>query len=235
MARSKSIGLTRTLAAKHFGVSYDTFNEWLSKGWAETYRDGSINVEETAKLVAKFRDPTQGGRRAYNKKGSTPDSPDLLSPPSTPIATQSSSNKRNSTVNMDDHPSSLHGSEDDHAQNALSTPKNDLSSLRDDLEVPVDVSFGEAKRRREYWNSLIAEMEAKKLSGELISIADAKRTYTTVVSSAVANLDTLPARITPLVVGLTDTRIIREIIRKELASALRGISAEQPPVIESND
>jgi phage terminase large subunit GpA-like protein len=50
--------------------------------------------------------------------------------------------------------------------------------------------------------------------------------------AALANLDTLPARITPLVVGLTDPTVIREIIRKELASALRGISAEQPPVID---
>jgi hypothetical protein len=97
-------------------------------------------------------------------------------------------------------------------------------------DVPTIITFAEAKRRKEYWNSQLAEQEAKRVKGELISLAAAERAYTAVVTAALANLDTLPARITPLVLGVTDAKKVRETIRRELSSALRALQVKPPEV-----
>lgn len=94
------------------------------------------------------------------------------------------------------------------------------------LEIPDGVTLNEARRLKEYWLSERARIEAQKLSGELISLQDAQKVYTDIIVKAKAQLEALPIRVSPLLVGKTDTIEIRKILQTNLDGVLAMISSD---------
>lgn len=102
----------------------------------------------------------------------------------------------------------------------------------DDLVVPPGMDPTKARTRKEYWQSIKAEMEARQLAGKLVPLAEARRTYVETITRAKTDLEALPVRAAPKLVGLTDEKAVRDVLRAEVAKLLRGLS-DEPPVVAS--
>jgi len=98
------------------------------------------------------------------------------------------------------------------------------------LPLPPGMDLTEARTRKEYWQAVRAEAEARKLQGELVPKAEAERVYLEVITAARANLEGVPVRVTPKLIGLTDPFAIRELVRLEIETALRSLP-NVPPAI----
>lgn len=93
-----------------------------------------------------------------------------------------------------------------------------------DDEPIDDEDYKAARTRRERAAADKAEIEAARMRGELVSIAAATAAYTSEIVRAKAELESLPVRVAPKVVGLADERAIRDILRTEIERLLQGLS-----------
>ena len=89
----------------------------------------------------------------------------------------------------------------------------------------------ELKRRRLEAETIIAELEQEKKmielaekKGLLVFIDDANASFIDAVITLKQRLLTIPRRLTPLVLGETDDRVIHEKIETEITEALEDIS-----------
>jgi hypothetical protein len=81
-----------------------------------------------------------------------------------------------------------------------------------------------ARTRRERAAADKAELEAARMRGELVPLADATAAYTSEIVRARAELEALPIRVAPKLVGQTEERAIRDILRTEINRLLQGLS-----------
>jgi len=96
-----------------------------------------------------------------------------------------------------------------------------------DGEPGEPVSLVEARRRKEVALATKAELEVARLRGDLISLSEAEQAYLDLIVSARANLETIPARLSHRLVGLTDAAAIRDILAAEIETALRDLSNDR--------
>ncbi len=92
----------------------------------------------------------------------------------------------------------------------------------------------EAKTRREIALAEKAELEVARLRGELVPRAEAESAYLEVIAALKANLEAVPQRVAPVLVGNKDIRAIRDIVRREIETAMRRLS-DDPPAIHDDD
>ena len=101
------------------------------------------------------------------------------------------------------------------------------------LRVRTDTDVGEGinaeRLRKARADADMAELNVLKAQGQLIPVEDAIREYTTIFASARQNLEAVATRLAPLLVTKTDELEIRQLIQRELDTALRSI-AEIPGV-----
>lgn len=104
---------------------------------------------------------------------------------------------------------------------------------REPDEREPDLDDGEdykaARTRRERAAADKAELEAARMRGELVPLADATAAYTSEIVRARAELESLPIRVAPKVVGMTDERAIRDILRTEINRLLQGLADAPNP------
>jgi len=92
------------------------------------------------------------------------------------------------------------------------------------------INFGEARRRREIVKLAREELALRKERSELVAVDDAVRVYAGTIVTAKTNLEAVPARVAPRLVGITNQVEIRRVVAEEIARALRSLSDEPPAV-----
>lgn len=95
---------------------------------------------------------------------------------------------------------------------------------------PTETNAQELKRRRLEAETIIAELDQEKKvlelaekKGYLVFIDDANAAIVDAVTTLRQRLLTIPRRVTPLVLGETDDRIVCEKIEQEIADALGDV------------
>jgi len=74
------------------------------------------------------------------------------------------------------------------------------------------------------------ELALRKERSELVAVDDAVRVYAGTIVTAKTNLEAVPARVAPRLVGITNQVEIRRVVAEEIARALRSLSDEPPAV-----
>ena len=122
------------------------------------------------------------------------------------------------------------GGKPDRGTNAVDAPSySGDGGDRDAPGVAASVEdMANARARKEHWQAVKAELDAKKLQGELVSLADAERIYCAHASSVRAALDSVPIRASSRLDGVTSTHDKRVIIRDEIDAALKGLHDDPP-------
>lgn len=101
-------------------------------------------------------------------------------------------------------------------------------------ESPIGkTTLTEARTRREIALAKKAELEVARIRGELVPRAEAEAAYMEVIAALKANLEAIPQRVAPALVGLKDMRAIQGIVRREIETAMRGLS-DDPPEIQDD-
>lgn len=96
--------------------------------------------------------------------------------------------------------------------------------LRVRVDTDVDQGINAERLRKAKADADMAELNVLKLRGLLIPVEDAVREYTTIFASARQNLEAVATRLAPLLVTKTDELEIRQLIQRELDTALRSIA-----------
>lgn len=122
------------------------------------------------------------------------------------------------------------GGKHDRGTNAkASTPySGNPEDIDESAPVPEDVDMTEARLRKEHWQAVKAECEARKLQKELVVLVDAKRIYCAQAAAVVSALQAVPIRADSRLDGVTSSHERRTIIRDEIESALKGMPDEPP-------
>ncbi|MBP7571563.1 MAG: hypothetical protein KBA95_15995 [Acidobacteria bacterium] len=87
-----------------------------------------------------------------------------------------------------------------------------------------------ARAMRETLQAKLLQMAVEREEGRMIDRATAERVYFDIFHEAKTRLEALPERVAPSLVGQTDVRVIRGILRDEVEATLLGIASI--PVVE---
>jgi len=203
-------------AAARLGVSYEACRQWEKKGWVVRYTDRSVDFDATVVRVNSLRDPTRGGKQdrgiaaipvPYESGAETPDSPCIDNQPDPDACVDGQS----ACISCGD------------------IAEEDTLDVDDEQSIPAAdrfITLQEARRRKEYWQAVRAELEAKKMGGELVSLENARKVYVDSITAAKASLEAVPQRVAPQVAGLDSIKDIRLILAKEIESALKTVAGE---------
>ena len=86
------------------------------------------------------------------------------------------------------------------------------------------IDYNEARAKREYHNARIAEMEERKLAGELAEVALFDATLQKLAAAVRAKLLSLPSKTAPLLVGLETVAEIEAELAKSVHDALSDLA-----------
>jgi hypothetical protein len=115
-------------------------------------------------------------------------------------------------------------------QEAEETKKEILTSMGQDdnfqSSMPAGVSQNEAKTIKEYWLGVQAEINAKKLQGELISVDEVQRQAFEMARSIRDTFLAIPPRLAPMLAADNDAFSIQNKLMIEINNALEDISDE---------
>lgn len=92
--------------------------------------------------------------------------------------------------------------------------------------IPAGITQAEAKAEKEYWLGRKAELEFKKMNGELISIEEVKREAFETAKSVRDTLLAIPARLAPVLAADNDQFSIQNKLMIEINTALESLSNE---------
>ena len=92
--------------------------------------------------------------------------------------------------------------------------------------IPEGTTQAEAKVEKEYWLGRKAELEFKKMSGELISIEEVEREAFEMAKGVRDAFLALPARLAPILAADSDQFSIQNKLTLEINSALESLSHE---------
>lgn len=85
-------------------------------------------------------------------------------------------------------------------------------------------SLQEAKTRREIALATMAELELKELEGELVRLSDVTDEFEKQLINVKQKLLVLPSKVAGAVLGMTDINQIKEVIEREIYTALEELS-----------
>lgn len=100
-------------------------------------------------------------------------------------------------------------------------------------DVPApdgDITYTEAHRRAEVAKALKGELEVAQLRGDLIPRDMAEATYCDVMAKVKANIEALPNRTAPLLLGLGEVADIRRVLATAIEEVLASVAEEAPEV-----
>ena len=117
-------------------------------------------------------------------------------------------------------PDRNHTPQDPHPTDPTPAPGDEVST-----PAPEDVDYLEARRRKEYWMAVRAELDTRRIAQELVPVEEAQATYTEMIHAAKANLESLPARMAHRLIGIQDAKTVQDILSDEIETALRGLSS----------
>lgn len=103
------------------------------------------------------------------------------------------------------------------AAGAIDIPGMDIASVE-------GVTLSETKVLKEYWLGKKAELDYKRMSGEVIDNREVERQAFEVARTVRNAILSIPSRISPLLASEIDAHAIRTILTKELSTALEAIS-----------
>ena len=87
------------------------------------------------------------------------------------------------------------------------------------------VLYSKARAKKETHNARIAEMEERKISGELLDRRSVEQDADMAARTVKNSLLGIPERLASILVGRTEKEILQEL-RKEISITLKGISDE---------
>ena len=86
------------------------------------------------------------------------------------------------------------------------------------------INYNEARAQREHWNAQIAEMEARKMVGDLIEAAEVSTAVQRLHVNFRAKALTIPTKTAPLLVGMESLAEIEAILTAAVHEALQELS-----------
>lgn len=89
--------------------------------------------------------------------------------------------------------------------------------------------LAEAKAKHEHFKAQKAELEYKQRAGKLLPIEEVVEAWTTHIGIAKNRLMSIPTRLAPELVAMTEMRKIEDRIREEIHAALEQLSKYEPP------
>lgn len=87
------------------------------------------------------------------------------------------------------------------------------------------IDYNEARAKREYHNARIAEMEERKLAGELAEVADFDETMQKLASNVRAKFVSLPSKLAPSLLGLESIAEIEAELTRAVHEALAELAS----------
>jgi hypothetical protein len=88
------------------------------------------------------------------------------------------------------------------------------------------VTYAEASRREKIAKAALLELRLKRERGDLIERAQVQNTATKVGTQVRVNLEAIPSRIAPTLVGMSSTKDIARCLQKEIKTVLTGLTRE---------
>lgn len=89
-------------------------------------------------------------------------------------------------------------------------------------KTPGEVSFSDGRAKEQHYKALSAELEYKKTIGELVAVADVKHALEDAFTMFRQEMENLPNRIAPDLVG-KDSDVIRTTLKQEIHGALANL------------
>ena len=86
------------------------------------------------------------------------------------------------------------------------------------------IDYNEARAKREYHNARIAEMEERKLAGELAEVASFDATLQKLAANVRAKFVSLPSKLAPSLVGMESVAEIEAELTRAVYEALAELS-----------
>ena len=86
------------------------------------------------------------------------------------------------------------------------------------------IDYNEARAKREHHNAQIAEMEARKMAGELAEVADFDATLQKLAANVRSKFVSLPSKLAPSLVGLESVAEIEAELSRAVYEALAELS-----------
>jgi len=175
--------------------------------------------EEVIEAIRNTQDPTRDAQREANDKKRGQE-PDLFGAVGTYESIADMSAEEREAYEQErrrEIEEAKKAAEEAKAAGANDIPEMDIASVN-------GVTLSEAKVLKEYWLGKKAELDYKRMSGEVIDNREVERqafeTARTVRNAILA----IPSRISPLLAAQNDAHSIRTILTNELSLALEAIS-----------
>lgn len=175
--------------------------------------------DEVLNAIRSTQDPTRDAQREANDKKRL-ESPTLLEAVGTYESIADMNDEERESYEAERHreiEEAKKAAAEAKAAGAMDIPELDAASVD-------GVTLSEAKILKEYWLGKKAELDYKRMSGEVIDNREVERqafeTARTVRNAILA----IPSRISPLLAAQNDAHSIRTILMDELSIALEAIS-----------
>ena len=208
------IRVTQTKFAQKVGVSRQRINTLVKQGVLKVDEKKKLNLKESLKIYNKHKDPAREPQREANKKKRNNNSLfDNEFKPDISIADLS--------------PQELLEYEKE-KQKIIET-KETIKEVSNNIELPlisnIDMrSLNDAKKVKEYYQGLLAQINYDKETNRLIEITKVEQEAFEVARNLRDTLLSLPSRIAPEVASMNNIADIIHIITNEIHYALETLS-----------
>lgn len=223
------------LLGENAGIVYSKsyFSQMVKDGKIPTHKKPNspkdfFKFEEVLSAIEKSKDPTRDAQREANAQKR-----EQKVEPSTLFEVAGS---YSSLADMTDEERRAYDDEIRAAQELLldaqNTKKEILASIgqsQDDAFVssmPLGVSQNEAKTIKEYWLGVQAEINAKRLQGELISVDEVQRQAFEMARGIRDVFLAIPARLATVLAADSDAYSVQKKLMLEINKALEELSHE---------
>ncbi len=188
-----------------FSGNASYFSQLVSKGVIPHHKKGDSPkkwyiYEEAKKAIQGWKDPTRDAQREANRR------------------------KRNGEDACDDI-QKLKEEAEAAKKEAIAAGASENEDIWKS-SIPAGITQAEAKAEKEYWLGRKAELEFKKMSGELISVEEVQREAFEMAKGVRDTFLALPARLAPILAADSDQFSIQNKLMIEINSALESLSDE---------
>lgn len=176
--------------------------------------------EEVIEAIRNTQDPTRYAQREANEKKRGQEPSDLFGAVGTYESIADMSAEEREAYEQErrrEIEEAKKAAEEAKAAGANDIPEMDIASVE-------GVTLSEAKVLKEYWLGKKAELDYKRMSGEVIDNREVERQAFEIARTVRNAILAIPSRISPLLASQNDAHNIRTILTKELSTALEAIS-----------